>query len=153
MRGRARRRGADIDITPLIDVLFMLIIFFVLAASFPQGRVPVDLPQGRGEPGREPSVTVTLTRDGSIFWDGRPAVSGDFPRLAEEVPASADILVAGDRDVSYGAVAELLQALQNAGITRVGLTRAGGPGPDTASGGSVAGEAPAPPDGREGEAP
>jgi biopolymer transport protein ExbD len=122
MRRHIERREADIDITPLIDILFMLIIFFVLAASFSRGRVPVDLPRGEGEAGEGKSpIVVTLTRDGSVFWDGRPAVSGDFPRLAGKIAASADILLAGDRGVSYGAVAELLGVLKDAGIERVGL--------------------------------
>ncbi|NLB82863.1 MAG: biopolymer transporter ExbD, partial [Synergistaceae bacterium] len=45
---RRRRRGIDLDITPLIDVLFMLIIFFVLTATFLSGQIVVDLPQGEG---------------------------------------------------------------------------------------------------------
>ena len=51
MRTRPRRK-VDLDITPLIDVLFMLIIFFVLTTSFVQGRVEVDLPRGEGKIGR-----------------------------------------------------------------------------------------------------
>jgi biopolymer transport protein ExbD len=127
-----RRRGADIDVTPLIDILFMLIIFFVLAASFLQGRLTVELPRGEGEPaGRaENSVLVTLARDGSVSWGNfsipAPVASADVLRLAREnlfqVRASGrEILVAADRGVSYGDVVELLDILRWAGIERLGL--------------------------------
>jgi biopolymer transport protein ExbD len=127
-----RRRGADIDITPLIDILFMLIIFFVLAASFLQGRLTVELPQGESaSPGRaENPVLVTLARDGSVSWGNfsvpAPVASADVLRLARESlfqaqASSRDILVAADRGVSYGDVVELLDVLRLAGIERLGL--------------------------------
>ena len=121
------RRGADIDVTPFIDILFMLIIFFVLAASFLQGRLTVELPRGESGPGRaETPVLVTLTRDGSVFWGNSsvPAVSPDVLRLAEEnLPLSSgrEILVAADRGVPYGDVVELLDVLRLAGVERLGL--------------------------------
>jgi biopolymer transport protein ExbD len=119
-------RGVDIDVTPLIDILFMLIIFFVLAASFLQGRLTVELPQGEGAGKAENPVLVTLTRDGSVFWGNSsvPAVSPDVLRLVEEnLPLSSgrEILVAADRGVPYGDVVGLLDVLRLAGVERLGL--------------------------------
>jgi biopolymer transport protein ExbD len=119
----------DIDVTPLIDILFMLIIFFVLAASFLQGRLTVELPRGEGEPDKADAkspLLVTLTRDGSVSWGNfsipSPAASADVLRLAEESLSSGrEILVAGDRGVSYGEVIGLLDVLRQAGIERLGL--------------------------------
>ena len=125
---RRTGRGADIDITPLIDILFMLIIFFVLATSFIQGRLPVDLPQGAGDPGRaENPLLVTLTREGSVFWGNLPdpVASGDLDRLVRE-NGGREILVAGDRGVAYGEVVGLLDELQRAGVKRLGLALQGG---------------------------
>jgi biopolymer transport protein ExbD len=130
-RGRTKRRGADIDITPLIDILFMLIIFFVLAASFLQGRLIVELPQGKGETApTEKLLLVNLARDGSILWGdvvlSAPVVSEDLFRLAREsLSAEREILVAGDRSVPYGEVAALLDALRDAGVSRLGLALQG----------------------------
>jgi biopolymer transport protein ExbD len=123
------RRGADIDVTPLIDILFMLIIFFVLAASFLQGRLTVELPRGESGPGKvENPVLVTLTRDGSVYLGNMsvpaPAVSSDVLRLVREnLPLSSDreILVAADRGVPYGDVVGLLDVLRLAGVERLGL--------------------------------
>jgi biopolymer transport protein ExbD len=130
MRGRrGKKRGADIDITPLIDILFMLIIFFVLAASFLQGRLTVELPRGEGDAGQaENPILVTLARDGSVFWGNfsipAPVASADVLSLARENfsgVSSREILVAADRGVSYGDVIGLLDILRIAGVERLGL--------------------------------
>lgn len=120
---RGRRRALDVDVTPLIDVLFMLIIFFVLTASFLQGRIDVELPSGETSGGDvEGAILVTLKRDGALKWGDETVVSGElFARAEATARQKREILVAGDRDVPYGAVAELLDSLRRAGVDRVGL--------------------------------
>ncbi len=126
MRIRSRRK-VDLDITPLIDVLFMLIIFFVLTTSFVQGRVEVDLPRGEGTPPREGrTLLVTVRADGTVLWDGVLAASADVPVLAARAMAeSRDILLAGDRTAPYGTVAELLELLRREGLDSAGLALQG----------------------------
>ncbi|NLL37524.1 MAG: biopolymer transporter ExbD [Fretibacterium sp.] len=130
MRRRVRR-GIDLDITPLIDILFMLIIFFVLTATFVQGRMEVELPRGDGEPQRESqTLLVSVTSGGTIRWGGETVLSEDLPVLAERAVAeSRDILLAGDRAAPYGVVAELLNVLSQKGLTSVGLALEGTPAP------------------------
>jgi biopolymer transport protein ExbD len=120
---RNARRGVDVDITPLIDVLFMLIIFFVLTAVFVQGAIEVDLPKGDAEPVSERNpVIVTVTRDSGILWAGEAVTLEEMPKLVEKVLAgSDDVLIAGDRDASYGDVAKLLDRLRELGVANVGL--------------------------------
>ena len=115
MRRRSRKR-LELDITPLIDVLFMLIIFFVLTASFVQGRVEVDLPRGEGMPKREGrALLVSVRADGTVLWGGAAVTCADVPALASQAAAeSRDILLAGDRAAPYGAVAELLPKIGRA---------------------------------------
>jgi biopolymer transport protein ExbD len=128
---RAERGGADVDITPLIDVLFMLIIFFVLTAVFVQGTIEVDLP--RGGPSDAPEgrpVVVTVTGGSRILWAGEEVSPESLPSLVSRaIAASDDILIAGDRDASYGDVAELLDRLRGLGIKSVGLAFEGGEKP------------------------
>jgi biopolymer transport protein ExbD len=121
-------RGADIDITPLIDILFMLIIFFVLTAAFVRGSVNVSLPSGTppslsdGE-----QIVLTVTRDLEILWAGEKISSSDLAsRAAEAVAQNADILVAGDEDARYGDVAEILDILRAGQVKNVGLAFKGG---------------------------
>ena len=121
--GRGKRRSADLDITPLIDVMFMFIIFFVLTAAFVQGSVDVSLPVGmpRSLSDKEP-VVLTITKDSEILWAGERLSSGDLaPRVAAALAESDDILIAGDKDARYGDVAELLDLLRRSGVPSVGL--------------------------------
>jgi len=125
---RRAGRGANIDVTPLIDILFMLIIFFVLATSFIQGRLTVELPQGDGDFGKADNpILVTLKRGGTLLWGDAPVVSEDLLRLAREENETGkrEILIVGDRDASYGEVMELLDTLRCAGMERVGLALQG----------------------------
>jgi len=120
---RGKRRDADINITPLIDVLFMLIIFFVLTAVFVQGSIDVDLPQGEAPPVSEHNpIVVTVTAGSDILWAGRPVSPEDMPELVRDALAkSDDILIAGDREASYGSVAGVLERLRALGVESVGL--------------------------------
>ncbi|MDR3354727.1 MAG: biopolymer transporter ExbD [Synergistaceae bacterium] len=127
---RVRRQGADIDITPLIDVLFMLIIFFVLTTAFVRGAADVDLPDGSAPPISDRSpVVVTVTNGSGLLWTGERISRDELPaRVSEVIASSGDILIAGDRDAPYGDVAELLDELRGFGVKSVGLAFDGGVG-------------------------
>ncbi|MEA4871872.1 MAG: biopolymer transporter ExbD [Synergistaceae bacterium] len=121
MRRRKSRRFADIDITPLIDVLFMLIIFFVLTATFIQGKLDIDLPSGEGETSEmKNTMILTIEKDGAIFWDGLRVAQEELPELARGA-GDRDILIAGDKNAPYGRVAEVLSILRKVGVTSAGL--------------------------------
>ncbi len=123
----SRRARAELDITPLIDVLFMLIIFFVLTANFLQGRIEVDLPQGEAasEIGESP-LLLTVRKDGIVLWDGREAASGELASLAAEAASGKrEVLLAGDKEAPYGAVARVLEILRREGLTSAGLALQG----------------------------
>jgi biopolymer transport protein ExbD len=123
---RNKRRSADVDITPLIDVLFMLIIFFVLTASFLHGKIDVDLPTGKGESkSMEKAITIIVNKNGAISWDGRNISKDDLSPLAKE-STGKEILIAGDKEAEYGTVAEILSILKEAGINSTGLLMQGG---------------------------
>lgn len=103
----------------------MLIIFFVLTASFVQGRLDVDLPNGAGRSAEaQGAVVVTLEADKRIYWQGRPVTRAELPALSASVKGR-EVLVAGDRSVPYGDVAELLALLRNEGVSSAGLMLAG----------------------------
>lgn len=118
---RRKHCSAELDITPLIDVLFMLIIFFVLTTSFIHGKLEVDLPSEHSLLAETPkAITVTVERNGAIYWDGVPVSKHDIPMLVTNTKDN-NILVAGDKNVSYGSVIELLSLLRESGVTGAGL--------------------------------
>ena len=113
------------DITSLIDVMFMLIIFFVLTASFIQGKLDVALPDQDGkQPEPKPAVTVTVAENGSVYWAGRAVSKEELASLAESSKKN-DVYIAGDKNASYGNVAEVLAILRAAGIESAGLLTQG----------------------------
>jgi len=126
--GKKKRRAADIDITPLIDVMFMLIFFLVVTAAFVQGSIDVSLPRGTPPPLPDKrQIVLTITKDSEIFWGGKSVSSDDLLLyVAEALIESADILLAGDRDARYGDVAELMDLLRLSGVPSVGLAFEGG---------------------------
>jgi len=120
MRNR-RRKFAEVDITPLIDMMFMLIIFFVLTSSFVNGKVTVELPSGKAVvPNIQSTVTVTVLADGTIQWDGKTVSKTELAALARNCKGR-DVHIAGDKRVNYGAVAEILALLKHEGVNSAGL--------------------------------
>ncbi|MDI9369996.1 MAG: biopolymer transporter ExbD [Synergistaceae bacterium] len=123
----SRRARAELDITPLIDVLFILIIFFVLTANFLQGKIEVDLPQGEtaSEIGESP-LLLTVRKDGVVLWDGEEAASEELASLAADAVADKrEVLLAGDKEAPYGSVARVLEILRREGLTSAGLALQG----------------------------
>ena len=125
MRKTRPRGSVSLDITPLIDVLFLLIIFFVLTASFVQGKLDVTLPNANGKSAEaDKAVTVTVDRDGLIYWSGRKVSKAELSSLAF-ASKTREVAVAGDEKASYGDVAEVLAILRAAGIESAGLLTQG----------------------------
>ncbi|MDR1019886.1 MAG: biopolymer transporter ExbD [Synergistaceae bacterium] len=125
MNGRSKR-GVDIDITSLIDVLFMLIIFFVLTASFLQGSIEIDLPEGEAQRISERDPVVVTVTGGAILWAGEAVSRDSLPALVvKAIAESDDILIAGEKSAPYGDVADLLDEMRVLGVESVGLAFGG----------------------------
>jgi biopolymer transport protein ExbD len=116
VRKRKSRRFTDIDITPLIDVLFMLIIFFVLTATFVQGKLDIDLPSGKGETADVKSaLTLTVEKDGTIFWEGVRISERELPELARSAGGRRDPDSRAIKVPPTAEIAEVLSILRKTG--------------------------------------
>ncbi len=130
---RPRRRPmADINVVPYIDVSLVLLIIFMVTAPLLQNGVDVDLPEASANPvavePETPPVIVTVSADGScrLDWEGRPEAVSPQSLLVKvaailRYKPSTQVLVAGDSEVSYGKVVEIMAALREAGVGKVGL--------------------------------
>ena len=125
-----RRLQPDLDLTPLIDVLFMLVLFFVLSASLLQGQISVRLPAGQGAALRGSPVVLEIPLDGKLRYDGNEL---DTPSAVEcarrDTAGGRELVIAADKGVPYGRVAAILEALRSAGVQDVGLALEGGKSP------------------------
>lgn len=126
-RGRLRRRAmADINVTPFVDVMLVLLIVFMVTAPLLTVGVPVDLPKTRAPAlgqDREP-LSITIKRDGTIFLQKEPIPEDQLVDRLNAVAANGynqRIFVRGDTAVNYGKVIEVMGLLAAAGFTHIGL--------------------------------
>jgi len=130
--GRRRRRGggnrpmSEINVTPMVDVMLVLLIVFMVAAPLMTVGVPIDLPetQARQMETQSQPITVSVTPDGQVFIADEPvALESLVERVAELAPNGAEerIYVRGDTSANYGAVMRVMGTLSGAGYSRIGL--------------------------------
>ena len=134
-RGGRGRRGAlsEINVTPLVDVMLVLLIVFMISAPLLTAGVPVELPKteaGSLQDQAEP-LTVSIRADGSVYIKDTPVPFATLsPRLREMAgpDATKPIYVRADGKASYEIVAQVMAALSTSGFTSINLiTDTGGP--------------------------
>ena len=133
-RGRSRRAPmAEINVTPLVDVMLVLLIIFMVTAPLLVAGVPVDLPESRAgalEQQAQP-VQIALDGKGGIFIDDAPVTAEALPnRLAAIAaepapPEGRRIYLRADRSLDYGRVMGVMGELNRAGLNRVALVSVG----------------------------
>ncbi len=129
--GGGRRRGSykllsEINVTPFVDVMLVLLIVFMITAPLLTVGVPVDLPKTRAKSIAESvePLVITVNAEGVIFiQDTEVELENLVPRLAAITDNKADtrIYVRGDRSIDYGRVLEVMGTVNVAGFTRVAL--------------------------------
>ena len=117
---------AQINITPLVDVMLVLLVIFMITAPMLQQGVNVTLPKVTAQPLGEihEQLVLAITSDGTVRMDGAPlAVSELSGRLTTLLGADPNrsIHVRADKNVPYGRVAEVMAAVQRAGAKKIGM--------------------------------
>jgi biopolymer transport protein TolR len=121
-----RTTMSEINVTPMVDVMLVLLVIFMVTAPLIQQGVKVNLPDARAQPveGTEKRLVVSVDRQGHVFF-GETEVPSDQleEKLRSNAKAQADkeIYLHADREVPYGAVVEVMAAAQRAGIPSVGM--------------------------------
>ncbi len=153
---RFRRRiytpMAEINVTPLVDVMLVLLIIFMVAAPLMNVGVSVDLPKTTADPiqGQDEPLVVSVKAKGEVFLGDTEFSVDDLIAKLKAVQAEKPdqrIFVRGDKAVDYGRVMEVLGALRAAGFTKAGLVgdmNPGGPAPSAPAGGKSGSTSPAP---------
>ena len=125
-RGVRRRPLAEINVTPFVDVMLVLLIVFMVTAPLLTAGVPVDLPKTKAQAlsqDREP-LSITVKKDGRIYLQNTaiaPELLVIRLRALAENGNEQRIFVRGDAAVPYGKVIEVMGILNAAGFTKVGL--------------------------------
>ena len=138
---RGKRRGrtpmAEINVTPLVDVMLVLLIIFMVTAPLLKAGVPVELPESRAKALAEEAdqLTISLARDGAVYLDDEQVAPGELPDRLQALPAGPDgkpplVTLRADRGLDYGQVMGVMGELNRAGFNSISLvTSAAGSGP------------------------
>ena len=125
--GRRRTPMAEINVTPLVDVMLVLLIIFMVTAPLLVAGVPVNLPDSRAKPLDQPQkpVQISLDAKGSLFIDEQPVALASLPGRLAAIPAKGtqapQIYLRADRALDYGHVMTVMGELSRAGLTKVAL--------------------------------
>ncbi|MBO1079651.1 protein TolR [Roseomonas haemaphysalidis] len=130
-KGRGRYRAmAEINVTPLVDVMLVLLIIFMVAAPLMTSGVPIDLPKTNASALNQDSepLTISVNAEGRIFIQEAEVpmenLVTQLQAILREQPQGAPerrIFVRGDRGINYGRVMEVMGTISSAGFTKVAL--------------------------------
>lgn len=130
-RRNSRRRTStgtmsDINVTPLVDVMLVLLIVFMVAAPLMTTGVPIELPKTQAKQLNTPSepITISVQSDRKVFIDKSEISLSDLAAKLEALAKNGkeeQLTVRGDTAVPYGAIMEVMGVLNQAGYTKIGL--------------------------------
>jgi biopolymer transport protein TolR len=117
---------SQINVTPLVDVMLVLLVIFMVTAPIIQQGVQVNLPQARSGaiPGTEEHLVVTVAKNGKIYLNDNAmtlAELGAKLRAVKKLDANKQVYLRADQDVRYGAVMKTIAEIKQAGIERLGM--------------------------------
>ena len=116
----------EINMTPLVDVMLVLLIVFMVTIPVIRHAVKIDLPHASSqkEDTKPAHVDVSIEADGTVLWDGAP-VDDDALRakiaMAAQANPQPELHLNADRKVAYEKVAQVMSAAQGGGITKIGF--------------------------------
>jgi biopolymer transport protein ExbD len=122
---------ASINVTPLVDVMLVLLIIFMITTPLMRHKIEVKLPNAslrkKPEPPKRPPVTVTIKSDGSIYWNDDPV---DQAMLDSRLATTAQLMpqpeldVRGDKTTRYGIIWSVVRTAKDNGMAKVGFISA-----------------------------
>ncbi|HEY6367609.1 MAG TPA: protein TolR [Candidatus Binatia bacterium] len=117
---------SQINVTPLVDVMLVLLVIFMVTAPIIQQGVQVNLPQAKAGaiPGTEELLVVTIAKNGKVYLNDNPmsvAELGDKLRAIRKLQRDKQVYLRADQDVRYGLVMKTIAEIKQAGIERLGM--------------------------------
>jgi len=120
---RNRTVMSEINVTPLVDVMLVLLIIFMVTAPLLQQGIDVNLPKAKGKDmPPEERITLIIKKDRTIYMNDSPVTIQDMRRKLEAINRlNPSVFLKADRDVPYGLVVEVMGEIKEAGIERLGM--------------------------------
>ncbi|MEJ2716202.1 MAG: protein TolR [Deltaproteobacteria bacterium] len=128
MNGRNRSAMSEINVTPLVDVMLVLLIIFMVTAPMMQEGIAVDLPQAKGseltKKQEVDEIIISVSGQGKIYVNENPVAEDALPQTILDMTkkgGSPEVYLRADKEVPYGIVVRIMAALKAAGIANLGM--------------------------------
>jgi biopolymer transport protein ExbD len=123
---RQKEAMADINVTPMVDVMLVLLVIFIISAPMFTNAVQLDLPKAQARAVQQEADTVTLAIDaaGAVYWNNDALQPGELEQRlagAAGLPQQPELQLRADKDTRYEVVAQVMAAAQSHGLTRIGF--------------------------------
>ncbi len=120
---RNRTALSEINVTPLVDVMLVLLIIFMVTAPLMQQGIDVNLPKAKGkELPPEERINIVVKKGGAIFLNDNPMSQQDMVRKLTAISKlNPNVFLKADKDVPYGTVVEIMGDIKEAGIEKLGM--------------------------------
>jgi biopolymer transport protein TolR len=136
-RGRTRTPMAEINVTPLVDVMLVLLIIFMVTAPLLVSGVPIELPESRAKAlsQKQEPLDISIDKEGAVFIDGQPVKTSGLADALAPIAAAQDpedprqIMLRGDKEIDYGQMMRVMGELNRAGLNSVSLVTTGSENP------------------------
>lgn len=125
-QGRDKLPLSNINVTPFVDVMLVLLVIFMVTAPIIQQGVEVNLPQAQASPvvGEAEPLIVTVTREGQVYLNDNEVTPAELRTKLQAIrnlDAQKPVYLRADRDVRYGSVIATIGEIKGAGIERLGM--------------------------------
>ncbi len=125
-QGSGQQPMSEINVTPLVDVMLVLVIIFIITAPLLTHGIKIDLPKASSaaNPEKPETVTLSLDADGKVFWNDAPIKAEELAtRMAEAAKKQPqpELHLRADQNTRYQRLAEIMSAARNAGLTKLGF--------------------------------
>ncbi|WP_051360379.1 ExbD/TolR family protein [Candidatus Symbiobacter mobilis] len=117
---------SDINVTPMVDVMLVLVVILLLTAPLLTNSIPIDLPVAQSQEGAAASqpLTVTVDAEGNAYLDGQPVLLEELAqRCARAIQANprAELLLRADKRVAHGRIIDIMDTAHRAGVRYTGF--------------------------------
>ena len=128
-RNEGKKVNSNINVTPMVDVMLVLLIIFMVITPMLNNKVNVDLPKADAaqvmeDANKEDAVTVAVTRDGRVFLGGDQVTLDDMGSKISaklENKTNKEVFFRGDMRANYGKVMDAVDGIRSAGVSQLGL--------------------------------
>jgi len=122
-KNRERNVMSEINVTPFVDVMLVLLVIFMVTAPLLQQGIDVNLPKAKGKDlPPEERISLIIKKGGIIYMNENPVSLAEMKRKLEAISKlNPNVFLKADKDVPYGVIVEVMGEIKDAGIEKLGM--------------------------------